>query len=93
LEALIGLSRRVATSIVVILIVLQVLATSAVWAFSTVGAESENLFALFTAVNLVAFAMVSYLYRSHKDSQPPNHGAMYLGFGVILLLLIVALFI
>ena len=50
-------------------LLLQLIMTVAVWFLNTADVQSEKLFALFTAVNLVSFAMVS---RPAADRSGPS---------------------
>lgn len=78
--------------LVAVLLALQVVSVAAVWSLGTVGQESANLFALFTAVSLVSFALVSYLYRVDKREGRASTGYLLAGLGLVFVLLLVTLF-
>lgn len=75
-----------------ILLLLQVVSVAAVWTIGTVGQEGANLFALFVAINLVSFALISYIYRMGKGGRVANEGYLLAGLGLLFLLFLVVFF-
>jgi hypothetical protein len=57
---------RLAHRLVLCLIALQVVATATVWNLNPTDSASQAAFATLLAIDLLALAMVSYLYRSEK---------------------------
>ena len=77
----------------VAVLLIQLIATVTVWFLNTSSVQSEKLFALFTAVNLVSFAMVSYLFRKEGAEGRAVQAYLYLGLLMIFVLLAVSLFV
>lgn len=72
---------------VVMLIALQALATVLLWYLSPITQAATDTFALYLSVDLVAFAMLSYLYRSHRDGRQANQSWLALGYTSMVVLL------
>jgi heme/copper-type cytochrome/quinol oxidase subunit 4 len=77
--------------IAALLVVLELLAVYFLWTLNPVGAASEATFALFLAICLVSFAMVSYIYRVDKRGDGINRGVFLAGCVMILVLLFAGL--
>ena len=70
-----------------LLLALQVTTTAFLWTLDALNQISEGTFALFLAVDLVSFAIVSYIYRSQREFSLPNRGWIFVGCALILILL------
>jgi hypothetical protein len=64
---------------VVLLLALQVVSTVFLWTLDALNDISEGIFALFVAVDLISFAMISYLYRVEKASTSPKRFWILIG--------------
>ena len=71
-----------------LLVALQVVSTAFLWTLNPLAKRSELVFSLFIAVDLLAFAMVSQIYRGEKAAKPPSRGWLLLGSFVLILLLL-----
>ena len=76
-------SRRV----IVLLLVLQAVSIVLLWTLDALNQVSEGTFALFLAVDMISFAMVSYIYRHDKEAEPPSRGWLIVGSVLVLVLL------
>ena len=79
--------------LVLLLLALQVTATVALWSLSPTGPTSQAIFAALLAVDLLAFAMVSYLYRMGRAARGFDRRWVLAGCGMFALLLVAALFL
>lgn len=78
-----GLYQRV----VALLLLLEVVSVYLLWVLNPVDQASQATFALFLAVDFVAFSMISYVYRVDKRGEGVNRGLMLLGCCMLLILL------
>ncbi|MDV3278552.1 MAG: hypothetical protein LYZ69_08860 [Nitrososphaerales archaeon] len=81
---------RLAIQVVTVLLLLAALSVYSLWTLNPVGANAEPAFALYLAVNLVSFAMVSYVYRALKRDNRFGPAPMVAGFSFIIVLLLLA---
>jgi len=58
--------------IVSLLFMLQAIATVFLWTLSALSSVSEVKFAVFLAVDLLSFAMISYIYRMQRWTKLPS---------------------
>jgi len=54
------------TRIVALLIIAALASVGTLWTINPTGSASESIFAVFLAVDLLSFAMISYIYRGSK---------------------------
>lgn len=80
-----------ARRIVILLLILQVVATVFLWTLDALNEISEGVFALFLAADLVSFAMVSSVYRHDKESITMSRGWLIVGGCLIAVLLLASL--
>ncbi len=73
--------------IVALLLALQVFCTGFLWTLDALNQVSESVFALFVAVDLVAFAMMSYIYRSARVDSVAGKGWMLVGLVLMLVMM------
>ena len=80
-----------AKRIVILLLALQVAATVFLWTLNALNQASNGTYALFIAVDLISFAMISYVYRAEKWSEPLGKTWLIVGSGLVVLLLLASL--
>ncbi len=73
---------------VIFLIVLQLASFTLLWLINPITQAATDTFALYLSLDLVAFAMLSYIYRSTKHGLDPAEGWMSLGYVSLVALLI-----
>lgn len=76
-----------------LLVLLQLLSVYFLWALNPLSQTSEARFALFLAVDLVSFSIISYVYRVDKRGDGVNGGLLLAGCGIALLLMFTVLFV
>ena len=78
--------------IVLLLLLLQAVSTFFLWTLDAVGAVSEGKFAVFLAVNLLSFAMITYVYTHEKWNEAISRGWILAGSIGLMILLFVGLY-
>jgi 4-hydroxybenzoate polyprenyltransferase len=73
--------------IIVLLLILQGVTAVLLWTLDALNEVSEGTFALILAVDMISFAMISYVYRHDKESEPPSRGWLAVGSVLVLVLL------
>ena len=74
--------------IVSLLFLLQAIATVFLWTLSALSSVSEGKFAVFLAVDLLSFAMISHIYRTRRWAQLPSRPWLLTGaIGLAILIL------
>jgi hypothetical protein len=74
--------------IVGLLFLLQAIATVFLWTLSALSSVSEGKFAVFLAVDLLSFAMISHIYRMQRWANPPSRPWLLTGsIGLAILIL------
>jgi hypothetical protein len=91
MEGLTRITQRISLRIVALLVLLELVSVSFVWTLNPVSGQGETTFALFLALDLVAFAMISYVYRVNKRGDGVNRVALLSGCCFALLLLFAGL--
>lgn len=81
--------RRHSLKIVELLIIVEAVSVYFLWTLNGVSEDGNTIFAILLAVVLVAFAMISYLYRTYKSGDNPSRGLL-IGACCMILLLIYA---
>ena len=79
--------------LIIVLIVLQAVATVFLWTLDALNQVSEGTFALFVAVDLVSFAVVSYIYRADKVGEGPKRGWVAVACAMLLILVLSSIFL
>jgi hypothetical protein len=79
--------------IVTLLLSLQVTCIVFMWTLDALNQISEAIFALFLAVNLISFAMMSYIYRVNKLDEVPRRIWIIIGCFLVLALIFSSLFL
>ncbi len=83
---------RVTDRLVLSLVGLQVIVTAFLWTLDPTGRGAQATFATFLGVDLLAFAVISYLYRTKKDAAGANRPWLVAGLFAIAVLLLSSLF-
>jgi hypothetical protein len=66
LEAVTEESERMAVRIVFLLVIVGFASSLVLWTIDTSLASGESLFAIYLSIDLITFAMISYVYRVTK---------------------------
>lgn len=77
---------RVALQISGLLVILGFVSSFMLWTIDTASASGEALFALYMSMDLVSFAMISYVYRVSKRGDGISRIWMIVGFCLLLVL-------
>ncbi len=77
--------------LVLLLLLLQAVATVTLWALNPTDPASQGIFATLLGIDLLAFAMVSFLYRKDKTSENLDRRWLLVGCGAFVVLLLAAL--
>lgn len=85
-------NERLGVRISFLLLVVALASVVALWTLDTTIVSAESIFAIYLAVDLVAFAMISYIYRVSKTGDPIRKVPM-LAACVLMLLLVAAGFL
>jgi predicted membrane channel-forming protein YqfA (hemolysin III family) len=72
---------------VLMLVAIQVVSTVLLWVLNPVSQQSTDTFALFLSVDLMAFVLISYIYRVKKEGRPPSQTWTAIGYLTIVVLL------
>ena len=73
--------------VVALLLLLEAVSVYYLWSLNPVGSTDEGLFAIFLALNLVAFSMISYVYRKAKLGEEASRLFLLMGCCMLLVLL------
>jgi len=84
-------AERMGVRIVGLLVIVGFAASLALWTLDTSLASGESLFAVYLSIDLIAFAMISYVYRVTKTGDSIRRIPLLAG-SVMLLLLLAASF-
>lgn len=83
---------RIAVSIVgvqiIFLIALQISSLFVLWLLNPIGSSATDTFALYLSLDLLAFAMISYIYRSRRSSSEPSRAWLAVGYLSLMVLLV-----
>jgi hypothetical protein len=72
----------------VFLIGIQVTSFLVLWFLNPMNQAATDTFALYLSLDLVAFAILSYIYRSHRNSKQPNQMWISIGYLALIVLLV-----
>ncbi len=78
---------KLANRLVLLVLLLQATATVTLWTLNPTEPEAQAVFATLLGIDLLGFAMVSYLYRTEKKRTGFSQPWMLAGCGVFVLLL------
>ena len=62
-----GLARSVGMRVVALLVIVSLASVATLWTLAPTSSRSQSIFAVYLAVDLVSFAMISYVYRESKS--------------------------
>ena len=79
--------------IVTLLLILQAVSVAYLWTLNPVGGSASGLFAVFLAVNLLSFSLVSYLYTHVKWREEIQGVWLLVGALGLVILLLTGLFL
>jgi hypothetical protein len=77
--------------IVGLLLVVEAVSVYFLWALDPTNKLGQAIFAIFLAIDLVSFSIMSYVYRSYKKGDELNRGLLLAGCAMILLLVYASL--
>jgi hypothetical protein len=87
------IAKEVSFRIVALLILLGAASVYFLWTLDPLSSGSETPFALYLALDLVAFAMISYIYRVDKSGDSIGRAPLIAGCCLALVLLFAGLFL
>ena len=70
------------------LIALQVTTLVVLWILNPVTQSATDTFALYLSLDLLAFAMISYIYRSRRSEKEPSSAWLAIGYLTLMVLLV-----
>jgi len=73
---------------VIFLIALQAATLVVLWLLNPVTQIATDTFALYLSLDLLAFAMISYIYRSRREGRDANAGWLAVGYLALMVLLV-----
>ncbi len=76
---------------IVLLLVLQAGALAVLWFLNPLTQSATDTFALILSIDILAFVVMSYVYRSYKGGNSPGDGWMALGYVTLAVLLALVL--
>jgi hypothetical protein len=79
--------RKYSTGIVGLFLVVEAISVYFLWALNPTDALGEGIFAIFLAIDLVSFAVVSYIYRSYKSGAAFNRYLLITACAMIVILI------
>ncbi len=82
-------TEQIAVRIVGLLVIVAFTSSVVLWTIDTSLASGESLFAVYLSIDLIAFAMISYVYRVTKTGDSIGRIPL-LAWCVLLLILLVA---
>jgi hypothetical protein len=88
-EAVTEQTEQIAVRIIWLLVIVGFASSVVLWTIDTSLASGESLFAVYLSIDLIAFAMTSYVYRVTKTGDSIGRIPLLAG-SVLLLLLLVA---
>jgi len=80
------MSEKIGARIMWLLLVAGAVSVVGLWTLDTYTVQGESLFAIYLSVDLVAFAMISYVYRVTKSGDSIGRLPMLAGCCMLLLL-------
>ena len=73
---------------IIFLIALQALTLVVLWLLNPLTQAATDTFALYLSLDLLAFAMISYIYRSKRESRDPSPAWLAVGYLALMVLLV-----
>lgn len=81
------LAERIGVRITGLLVILGFVSSFVLWTINTASSSGESLFALYMSVDLIAFAMIAYVYRVAKSGDDMSRVWMITGFCLMIVLI------
>jgi RsiW-degrading membrane proteinase PrsW (M82 family) len=78
--------------IVALLLVLQILSAVYLWTGTLLGTLTASGFAIFLGIDLLSFAMVTYVYTHDRWKEPINRVLILIGAAALVVLLVSSLY-
>ncbi|MDA4115645.1 MAG: hypothetical protein OK442_03715 [Thaumarchaeota archaeon] len=88
MEAMTGLDERIGLRIVGLLVIVGFASSAVLWTIDTSLPSGESLFAVYLSIDLIAFVMISYIYRVTKTADGIGRIPLLAGSCVLILLVI-----
>lgn len=79
---------RIGLRIVGLLVIVGFASSAILWTIDTSLASGERLFAVYLSIDLIAFAMVSYIYRVTKLGDTPGRIPLLVGSCLLVVLVL-----
>ena len=73
---------------VIFLVALQFLTLAVLWILNPLTQQATDSFALYLSLDLLAFAIISYIYRSRRESRDPSRAWLAVGYLALIELLV-----
>jgi hypothetical protein len=73
---------------IIFLIALQVVTLLVLWFLSPITQTATDTFALYLSLDLLAFVMISYIYRSRRGGKEPSMAWLAMGYLSLMVLLV-----
>ncbi len=70
------------------LIALQVCSVIVLWSLNAVNQAATDTFALFLSIDVLAFVLTSYVYRSYRGGSSPSQSWVSTGYLALIVLLV-----
>jgi hypothetical protein len=86
MAAMTELDERIALRMVGLLVIVGFASSVVLWTIDTSLASGESLFAIYLSIDLIAFTMMSYIYRVTKIGDPIGRIPLLAGTCVLILL-------
>jgi membrane associated rhomboid family serine protease len=85
------LNNWVTYRIFVLLLLFGLLSVAFLWTLNPIGSQSQTTFAIFLSIDLLVFAMVSYIFRVSKWNEEARRLPLLAGCVALLILLYIGL--
>jgi hypothetical protein len=73
---------------IIFLVALQAVTLVVLWLMNPLTQTATDVFALYLSLDLLAFAIISYIYRSRRANRDPNQGWLAVGYLSLVVLLV-----
>lgn len=84
---------RLAHRLVLLVLLVQATATATLWTLNPTGTAAQAVFGILLGIDLLGFALVSYLYRADKGGKEFSRPWILAGCSMLALLLVAVLFV
>lgn len=81
------LAESIGIRIAGLLVLLGFVSSFVLWTIDTASSSGESLFALYMSIDLIAFAMIAYIFRAAKSGENVARIWMIVGFCLMLVLI------